>query len=222
MSFSTRTHAKAATVLGTVLALACPGAAAAADTGGTAFDPEAAQARHALVGQALGFRGTAQPGARVAIQRVDDGKWVTDATAVAGRSGRYHARWRSEHIGIFSLRAVPASEGNVRASTVSDEPVRVTVYKRSGATWFGRGLYGRTTACGQTLTPRLMGVAHKTLPCGTRVSFLFRGRSITVPVVDRGPFGAGLSWDLTYAAAEALDFTETGRGTVGAVSLRRR
>lgn len=221
MSFSTRTHAKAATVLGTVLALACPGAVTAADTGGAAFDPGAAPARHALAGQALGFRGTARPGSRVAIQRLDDGTWVTDASAVAGRSGRYLARWRSERIGVFALRAVPARRASVRASAVA-EPVRVTVYKRSTATWFGRGLYGRTTACGQTLTPRLMGVAHKTLPCGTRVSFLFRGRSITVPVVDRGPFGHGLSWDLTYAAAEALDFTETGRGTVGAVSHRRR
>jgi len=221
MSFPTRTHAVAATVLGTVVALACPGAAAAADTGGSAYEADAARARHALAGQALGFRGTAQPGSRIAIQRLDRGSWVTDSTAVAGRSGRYLARWRSEQIGVFSLRAVSAGQGSVRASAV-DEPVRVTVYKRSGATWFGRGLYGRKTACGQTLSSTLMGVAHKTLPCGTRVSFLFRGRSITVPVVDRGPFGAGLSWDLTYAAAEALDFTETGRGTVGAIALRRR
>lgn len=211
----------AATALSTVVALACPGAAPAADTGGTAFEADAARARHALAGQALGFRGTAQPGSRIAIQRLDRGNWVTDATAIAGRSGRYLARWRSEQIGVFSLRAVPAGRGSVRASAV-DEPVRVTVYKRSGATWFGRGLYGRKTACGQTLSSTLMGVAHKTLPCGTRISFLFRGRSITVPVVDRGPFGAGLSWDLTYAAAEALDFTETGRGTVGAIALRRR
>lgn len=221
MSFPTRTHAKTATVLCTLAALACPGAAVAAGTGGAAFEPDAARARHALAGDALAFRGTARPGSRVAVQRLADGEWVTDATAVAGPSGRYVARWRSQRVGVFSLRAVPVGGENARASAV-EEPVRVTVYKRSGATWFGRGLYGRRTACGQILTPKLVGVAHKTLPCGTRVSFLFRGRSITVPVVDRGPFGAGLSWDLTYAAAEELGFTETGRGTIGAFPLMRR
>lgn len=221
MSFLTRTHANAATVLGTLVALASPGAALAADTGGAAFEPDAARARQALAGDPIAFRGTAQPGSSVAVQRLADGEWVTDATAVAGRSGRYLARWRSRRAGVFSLRALPTSGENARAAAV-DEPVRVTVYSRSSATWFGRGLYGRKTACGQTLTPQLLGVAHKTLPCGTRVSFLFRGRSITVPVVDRGPFGAGLSWDLTYAAAEELDFTETGRGTVGVFPLRRR
>ena len=87
--------------------------------------------------------------------------------------------------------------------------------------WYGPGFYGGRTACGQAYTRELLGVAHRTLPCGTKVSFLFEGRTITVPVVDRGPFGKGISWDLTTAAADALGFTETGKGTVGAVSLRR-
>jgi rare lipoprotein A len=226
MSFSTtRIPAKVATVLGTALALACPGTGIAADSGGAGYDEQSAAAletRHALLGKPLNFRGTAQPGQRIAIQRLDAGTWVTEATAAADREGRYLARWRSQHIGVFQLRAVPAGSGDVRASAVDDEPVRVTVYKPATATWYGRGWYGRKTACGQTLSPTLMGVAHKTLPCGTRVSFLYRGRSITVPVIDRGPYGAGISWDLTTAAADALDFLATGKGTVGAVSLRRK
>jgi rare lipoprotein A (peptidoglycan hydrolase) len=67
-----------------------------------------------------------------------------------------------------------------------------------------------------------MGVAHRSLPCGTKVSFLYNGRTITVPVVDRGPFGKGIDWDLTTAASDALGFTAQGRVTLGAVSLRRK
>jgi rare lipoprotein A (peptidoglycan hydrolase) len=85
----------------------------------------------------------------------------------------------------------------------------------AGATWYGPGLYGRHTACGQTLTARTIGVAHRRLPCGTPVKFLYRGRSIVAPVIDRGPYTRGNSWDLTLAAAEALNFDEVGADRVG-------
>ncbi len=79
------------------------------------------------------------------------------------------------------------------------------------ATWFGPGLYGKQTACGQTLTKAVVGVANRTLPCGTLVDVTYAGRSVTVPVLDRGPYGHGASWDLTAGAAEALGVTETVR-----------
>src|SRR5947208_2000480 len=56
------------------------------------------------------------------------------------------------------------------------------------ATWFGPGFYGQRTACGQTLTPAVVGVANRTLPCGTLVRFGYKGRTATVPVIDRGPY----------------------------------
>ena len=56
-----------------------------------------------------------------------------------------------------------------------------------------------------------MGVANRTLPCGTLVEVTYAGRSVTVPVLDRGPYGHGASWDLTAGAAEALGVTETVR-----------
>jgi len=90
----------------------------------------------------------------------------------------------------------------------------------AGATWYGPGLYGRHTACGQLLTAHTIGVAHRSLPCGTPVKFLYRGRSIVTTVIDRGPYTRGNAWDLTLAAAEALDFDEVGADRVGfAVSL---
>ena len=44
------------------------------------------------------------------------------------------------------------------------------------ATWFGPGFYGQKTACGQTLTPAVVGVANRTLPCGTLVQVSYRGQ----------------------------------------------
>jgi rare lipoprotein A len=80
------------------------------------------------------------------------------------------------------------------------------------ATWFGPGFYGRQTACGQTLTPAVLGVANRTLPCGTLIKVGFAGHTLTVPVLDRGPYGRiGADWDLTAGAAQALDITETVR-----------
>lgn len=76
--------------------------------------------------------------------------------------------------------------------------------------WYGYGLYGRRTACGQTLTTSLRGVAHRSLPCGTKVTFRHNGRILTVPVVDRGPYVDDRTWDLTGGACKALNHCFTG------------
>ena len=76
--------------------------------------------------------------------------------------------------------------------------------------WYGPGFYGRRTACGQELTKSLRGVAHRTLPCGTKVTFRHKGRTVTVPVVDRGPYVADRTWDLTGGACVALNHCFTG------------
>jgi rare lipoprotein A (peptidoglycan hydrolase) len=70
--------------------------------------------------------------------------------------------------------------------------------------------YGLAIACGGVLHVPQLGVANKTLPCGTEVIFQYGGRAIRVPVIDRGPYIAGREWDLTGAAAEALHFPGLG------------
>ena len=82
------------------------------------------------------------------------------------------------------------------------------------ATWYGGPLLGHQTACGQTLRRSTIGVANKTLPCGTRVVFGYQGRWVRAKVIDRGPYTKGVSWDLTRATADRLDFTSVGRGPV--------
>ncbi|HUN77977.1 MAG TPA: septal ring lytic transglycosylase RlpA family protein [Solirubrobacteraceae bacterium] len=92
---------------------------------------------------------------------------------------------------------------------------------RSGktvATWYGPGFYGHRTACGQKMSPTLVGVASRTLACGTLVRFGFRGHQLTVPVLDRGPYGGlGATWDLTAGAARALEIRETVKVTARVV-----
>ncbi len=89
---------------------------------------------------------------------------------------------------------------------------------KSLATWFGPGFYGNKTACGQTLTPAVVGVASRTLACGTLVRVGYRGHNLTVPVLDRGPYGHnGASWDLTAGAAHALGIVDTVRITTAIV-----
>jgi rare lipoprotein A len=72
------------------------------------------------------------------------------------------------------------------------------------ASWYGPGFYGNRTACGQIYTPQIAGVAHRTLPCGTVLTLEYGGRSVTVTVIDRGPYIAGRTLDLSNATRLAL------------------
>ena len=83
--------------------------------------------------------------------------------------------------------------------------------RSAGATWYGPGLYGNGTACGQTLRPGTIGVAHRTLPCGTTVKFNYHGHSLVTRVIDRGPYTSGNDFDLTNGARLALDFEGVGQ-----------
>lgn len=76
------------------------------------------------------------------------------------------------------------------------------------ASWYGPGFYGNRTACGQIYSPQIMGVAHKTLPCGTLLVLSYGGGSVTVPVIDRGPYIAGRTLDLSNATKIALGCTD--------------
>jgi rare lipoprotein A (peptidoglycan hydrolase) len=86
-----------------------------------------------------------------------------------------------------------------------------------GATWYGgKTMWGRSTACGQVLAPTTIGVANKTLPCGTQVTISYAGRSVSTTVIDRGPYHKGYAWDLTKKAAKRLGFLSVGAARVDA------
>ena len=157
---------------------------------------------------------TAGSGHRVAIQlRGLNNAWQTVRTGKTDSGGGFKLTWRSKKSGRFLARAV---EHGVQKSDATTAPSTViTVYKRSQATWYDQS--GTTSACGVKLRKKTLGVANKTLPCGTLIDFSFRGRSITVPVIDRGPYNGSVSYDFTIEVARRLGFVNTGRGTVGAL-----
>jgi rare lipoprotein A (peptidoglycan hydrolase) len=80
---------------------------------------------------------------------------------------------------------------------------RVKASTPATVSWYGPGLYGNHLACGGTLEPGTAGVAHKTLPCGTRVRLCLR-RCVTTRVIDRGPYVAGRTFDLTAPVRDAI------------------
>jgi peptidoglycan hydrolase-like protein with peptidoglycan-binding domain len=106
-----------------------------------------------------------------------------------------------------------SADGVVRRDTRKRLASRM---RRGNASWYGPGFYGNTTACGQTLRKRTVGVAHKKLPCGTRVVFAHRGRWVRAKVIDRGPYIKGRKWDLTKPLAEALGTVPAGTAPVKA------
>ncbi len=104
--------------------------------------------------------------------------------------------------GIPTVISASPGEGGLAFST----PMRT-----AGATWYGPGLYGNRMACGRVLQPATVGVAHRSLPCGTVVKFAYRGRELVTTVIDRGPYSHGHAWDLTNGARRALGFEGSDR-----------
>ena len=203
-----------------VCAALCVGACCVAAT--AAADPPSLFTRPGeMLGHTLRFRGavgTEQAGRTLQIERLEPGgAWTATATTTVAPDGSFLARWRTDEIGSFAVRALVAGT-QAQAADAAPLTTNVTVYRPARATWFGPGFYGRHTACGQVMSHALLGVAHRTLPCGTPVAVFFAGKSITVPVVDRGPFANGAHYDLTAAVAQAVGMTETS--TIGVVPQR--
>jgi hypothetical protein len=173
------------------------------------------------------FTGTVAPsaaGATIEIERLGaqtGWTWAPTASGTAGPDGSFAVAWRANHIGRFAIRAVVQSPSPAVAGIAAASPsLTVIVYRPSIATQYGPGFYGNETACGEVLRPRTLGLANRTLPCGTRVAIYFHGATMVVSVIDRGPYANHADWDLTVATAHALGIA--GTATIGAVSLPSR
>ncbi len=138
--------------------------------------------------------------------------------ALGGHGWRAVAWARTNARGLFRLRYTPRAIGSrlVRVRFAGDPldlPARrrvgrLNVYREVGASWYGGG---GSLACGGTLTSSTIGVANKTLPCGTVVTLRYGGHTVSVPVIDRGPYVEGREYDLTEATKQALGFGDTGQ-----------
>jgi rare lipoprotein A len=165
------------------------------------------------VAEITGSVGPADAAQAVSLQVRKGKRWATLAGGVAAADGSFALAWRTNRSGQLTLRVV-STTGRALASTssvvVSATPqVTLSVFQQVVATWYGPGFYGNHTACGETLTRHIVGVADRTLPCGTPVTLSYNGQTLTVPVIDRGPYSGAATLDLTHAAAAELGITET-------------
>lgn len=163
--------------------------------------------KYVKLGDKLGIRGVVKPRGvrRIKIVVVGAGETIRTTTR---KHGGFAASWRPRSSGTYRVRVFSA--GN--SAAIGDESRRFRVYglRPSGASYYGPGLYGNGIACGGTLTPSTIGVAHKTLPCGTKVTIRYHGHTVVAPVIDRGPYVAGRDYDLTEATRNRLGFGGVG------------
>ncbi|MDQ3982231.1 MAG: septal ring lytic transglycosylase RlpA family protein [Actinomycetota bacterium] len=162
----------------------------------------------AYAGRTVRLRGTLYPkvgGRRVVVQHFDEGRWKTIGRPRV-RKGHFSIGFRPQE--TDRRRVVRAWFKGDATSLGNQRPDSLRIYRHDLATWYGPGFYGNRTACGKTLGYSTLGVAHRTLPCGTKVAIMYRGRTVTVSVIDRGPY-ARSNWDLTRETAERLGFSGT-------------
>jgi rare lipoprotein A len=204
------------------LSLATTGATAAAvpavshaDTEGTA--PTATIARVGVDKQRLEVRagqrayviGTAQPavaGLHARLQVLRGKRWRTIDKDRTSATGRYVLGDRVKRPMSARVRVLIRSADTRVARRVG----RLNAYRYAHASWYGPGLYGNHLGCGGRLGIGTVGVAHKTLPCGTKVTLRHGHRSLRVRVIDRGPYVGGREYDLTAATARHLGFRGHG------------
>jgi rare lipoprotein A len=144
-------------------------------------------------------------GQEVQLQALGVHGWRTLAHTRTGANGRFRLR--------YVPRATTSEQVRLRfAGDAEDRPAHkrlgaLNVYRLAEASWYGGG---GELACGGELTSATMGVANKTLPCGTEVTLRYDGRTVRVAVIDRGPYVAGREFDLTEATKQALGFGGVG------------
>jgi hypothetical protein len=168
--------------------------------------------RHVTPGRSVIVRGVLRPGGAghaVSLQvRDGGGRYRTVDKDRTDARGAYRLAWRAERAGSPTVRV--HFGGTRELSSAKRRIGRANVYRRALASWYGPGLYGGHLACGGRLSPGTVGVAHKSLPCGAKLTVRYRGRSVRVKVIDRGPYVGMREFDLTAATKYRLRFGGTG------------
>lgn len=176
----------------------------------------------ALLKQRATVSGIAPTGlGTVSIESLDakSGAWRAVGAAAVGSDGSFKAAWRPRALGAQQLRAVAGARTAATRAVDGAPQVDVTVYRPGVASWYSPATNGGSkTACGVRLTKTTIGVAHKTLPCGTQIELYYGGKKLIAPVIDRGPFIDGRTWDLTKATHSALGASD-GLITIGALTV---
>jgi hypothetical protein len=144
-------------------------------------------------------------GQEVQLQALGTHGWRTLVHTRTGASGRFRLRYLPRETTSEQVRL--RFGGDAEDLPAHRRLGALNVYRLAEASWYGGG---GELACGGELTSATMGVANKTLPCGTEVTLRYDGRTVRVAVIDRGPYVAGREFDLTEATKQALGFGGVG------------
>jgi rare lipoprotein A (peptidoglycan hydrolase) len=149
--------------------------------------------------------------------------WILNSKPVQrlDRSAPLHRAYESNT--EQTVRTFEKATGQTTNGVVEKQTRSALIRKampKSVATWYGPGFWGNRTACGKRLKRKTVGVAHKRLPCGSRVVVRYKGNWLRTRVIDRGPYAHGAKWDLTRKAARKLDFTVTDKVRVAKLPKR--
>ena len=108
--------------------------------------------------------------------------------------------------------AKPAPVSSVQPKPEVRKQAKTKPYQVGTASWYGEFFEGKPTASGEPYEMYDMTAAHLTLPIGSyvRVTNLHNGKAVVVRVNDRGPVVPGRIIDLSYGAAQALQFRHSG------------
>jgi len=196
------TARRPAAALLALLALTIAPAAALATSGGIGTPPPGA----APTGPSFGTR-VLRPGMQGEDVRVLNGIVASKSYATNVRLSDVFETPTAAAVREFQSRKGISPSGVVDSGTAGELTSSMPIAE---ASWYGPGLYGNSTACGQVLRPSTIGVANKTLPCGTKVTFAYHGHYVVARVIDRGPFVKGRAFDLTAGASEALGTQSAG------------
>lgn len=114
---------------------------------------------------------------------------------------------------IFVLALLIFAFGVAKSQDTTDS---VMVIKTVKACYYANKFEGRRTTSGQRYRRAKLTAAHKTLPFGTQIMVTnpVNGKFVRVVINDRGPYGRGLSLDLSKSAAKAIGLFGKGTGTV--------
>ena len=134
--------------------------------------------------------------AQVKLVVLNGRQWRTVATARTRGDGHFSFHYRVSQVGTTPVRVSYGGNSRLRASSAAAG--RVVGLEPTVASWY---YDAGNTACGFHAT---YGVANKTLPCGTRVTISYGGRSVLATVDDRGPYVYGRSFDLNQTTARYL------------------
>jgi rare lipoprotein A len=124
---------------------------------------------------------------------------------------------------LFAIVGLRAAQGpnSSEASSAPTRPIQPEVRKQAAknkpyqvgtASWYGEFFDGKPTASGEDYDMYDMTAAHPTLPLGSyvKVTNLHNGRAVVVKVNDRGPIVQGRIIDLSFGAAQVLEFKDHG------------